>query len=66
MPLPIDSDLVAEFNKRIDDIDERAKNTMAGGLLRSFDEYRFSAGYRKALADAKTVIRETFEDIMKE
>ncbi len=43
-----------------------AKELMVSGNLKSFDEYPHAHGYRKALADAKTLITETFEDLMKE
>ncbi len=66
MTTPLDSKLVEEFTKRIKEIDERASLTMSDGNLRSFDEYRYSCGYRKAMKDALQVLNETFEDIMKE
>ncbi len=58
--------LFAETIKKIEELDERAKETMAAGMLQNFGEYRFSAGYRKALADCLTLFRETLEDVMKE
>lgn len=52
--------------EKIDHEDERAKETMAAGMLQNFGEYRYSAGYRKGLADAKQLMNETLEEIMKE
>jgi hypothetical protein len=66
MTTPLDSKLVERFLTRIDEEDAKSIETMASGMLQSFDEYRFAAGYRKALRDAKTLINETFEDLMKE
>lgn len=63
---PLDSDLVKKFIERIDEEDAKAVETMASGLLRDIGEYRHAAGYRKALRDAKTLINETFEELMKE
>ena len=62
----IEAKLVEQTIKKIDDLDERAKNTMADGMLQNFGEYRFSSGYRKALADCKILLNETLEDILKE
>lgn len=62
----LDSKLLTRFNDAIDAEDERAKETMANGLLQDFSEYRYAAGYRKALADAKKLAAESYEDILKE
>lgn len=51
---------------KIDEEDAKAVDTMSSGLLRDFAEYQHAAGYRKALRDAKTLINETLEEIMKE
>lgn len=62
----IETKLVTRLTEKLDEVDKRAAETMASGSLQNFGEYRFSAGYRKALQDAKTLLNETFEDIMKE
>ena len=66
MTLIIETKLAERLKAKLDEVDERAKETMAAGMLQNFGEYRFSAGYRKALADAKTLLAETLEEIMKE
>lgn len=62
----IEAKLVEQTIKKIDDLDDRAKETMVAGMLQNFGEYRYSAGYRKALADCKILLNETLEDILKE
>lgn len=66
MTSPLDSELVKRFIERIDDEDQRAVELLVSGTLRGFDEVNYSYGYRKALRDAKTLINETFEELMKE
>ena len=63
---PLDNELVKRFNDAIDAEDAKSIDTMASGTLRDIGEYRFAAGYRKALRDAKTLLNEAFEDLMKE
>lgn len=62
----IETELVKRVIEKIDAEDAKAVETMAGGMLQNYGEYRHAAGYRKALADAKTLINETLEDLMKE
>lgn len=66
MTAVIETKLAQRLREALDREDERAKETMASGLLLDFAEYRFSAGYRKALTDAKRLLAEMLEDIMKE
>lgn len=66
MTAVIETKLAQRLREALDHEDERAKETMASGLLLDFPEYRFSAGYRKGLADAKHLLAQTLEDIMKE
>jgi len=66
MTIVLETKLAERLREKYDEVDERAKDTMAGGMLQNFGEYRFSAGYRKALADCKQLLAETLEDIMKE
>lgn len=63
---PLDSKLVERFIAAIDAEDAKAAELMSGGLLRDMREYGHSAGYRKGLHDAKTLLTEAFEDLMKE
>ncbi len=63
---PLDNELVKRTIEAIDAEDAKAVETMSSGLLRDIGEYRFSAGYRKALYDAKKLLTEAFEDLMKE
>ena len=63
---PLDSDLVKRFTEAVDVEDAKSVETMSGGMLRDFSEYRFAAGYRKGLKDAKTLLNEAFEDLIKE
>lgn len=62
----IENKLVQSVIEKIDAEDTRAAEMMAAGMLQDFSEYRFSAGYRKALRDAKTLIEQTLEELMKE
>jgi hypothetical protein len=66
MTIVIETQLAARLKEKLDHEDERAKETMAAGMLQGFDEYKFQAGYRKALADAQTLLAETLDEIMKE
>jgi hypothetical protein len=62
----LDSKLVERFVAAIDAEDKKAAELMSNGLLRDMREYGHAAGYRKALHDAKTLLTEAFEDLMKE
>jgi len=62
----LETELVKRINKKLDDEDDVAKNTMAAGMLQSFESYKSYAARRKALYDAKQIVNETFEEIMKE
>ncbi len=62
----IESKLVERLTEKLDAEDARAVEMMAGGNIIDFPAYRYSAGYRKALADCKILLNETFEDLMKE
>ncbi len=63
---PLDAELVKRFNEAIQIEDDKARDMMAAGLLRDMREYGHASGYRKALADARTLLAEIFEDLMKE
>lgn len=62
----IESKLVTALTAKIDAEDARAVEIMSGGNLTDWGQYQRSAGYRKALADCKTLLTETFEELMKE
>lgn len=62
----LDTKLAERLNTKIDAEDERAVQTMASGMLMNYGEYKYSAGYRKALADCKLLIEQTSEELMKE
>lgn len=66
MTIVIETKLAERLREKFEHEDERAKELMAGGMLQDFGEYKYSAGYRKALADCKQLLAETLEDIMKE
>lgn len=52
--------------KKIDEQDAKTVRLMADGMLPDYAEYQHAAGYRKALRDAKTLLQESLEDVMKE
>lgn len=58
--------LVERLKAKFKAEDERAIEMMAAGNLVNFAEYRYSAGYRKALRDVNMLVDETLEEIMKE
>lgn len=62
----VETKLVERVIEKIDAEDKRAVEIMSGGNLADFGAYQRSAGYRKALADCKTLLSETLEEIMKE
>ena len=62
----LESKLVTALTKRLDELDARNVELMAGGNLTDFGQYQRSAGYRKALADCKTLLNETYQELMKE
>jgi hypothetical protein len=62
----LETKLIERINKKLDDEDGRAKEIMAAGLLSSFEAYKSYASRRKALYDAREIVNETFEEIMKE
>lgn len=62
----LESKLVAALTEKIDHEDAKAVEIMSGGNLTDWGQYQRSAGYRKALADCKQLLTETFEDLMKE
>jgi len=62
----LESKLVERVNEKIDAEDARAIEIMSGGNLTDWGQYQRSAGYRKALADCKTLLTETLDELMKE
>ncbi len=45
---------------------EKAGELLTSGTLHNMEEVQHAYGYRKALRDAKVLINESLEDIMKE
>lgn len=62
----LEQKLRARLTEAIDAEDEKSKDLILGGMLQNFGEYRYACGYRKALADAKKLLEQSYEDIMKE
>lgn len=62
----IDSKLVERVLERLDAEDQKAIEMLTSGNLRDFAEVKYAYGYRRALADAKTILNEAYEEIMKE
>lgn len=62
----LESKLVTALTDKIDAEDARAVEIMSGGNLTDWGQYQRSAGYRKALADMKTLLNETYDELMKE
>lgn len=62
----IESKLVTALTEKLDAEDTKAVDIMSGGNLTDWGQYQRSAGYRKALADCKTLLNETYEELMKE
>lgn len=64
--MAFEQQLVERLIAKIDAEDARAVEIMSGGMLTDWGQYQRSAGYRKALADCKTLVNETFDELMKE
>lgn len=62
----IESKLVERLTEKLDHEDKKAVEIMSGGNLTDWGQYQRSAGYRKALADCRQLLTETYEDLMKE
>lgn len=61
-----DSKLAIALLAKIKEQDDRSIEIMSSGNLTDFGAYKYSAGYRKALADCVILINETHEEVMKE
>ena len=61
----IEPKLVERFKDKIKAEDERSIELMSAGLM-AHEEYKFAAGYRRALSDAVKLIDEALDEIMKE
>lgn len=64
--MTLDSKLVQALHTKLDAEDARAVEIMSGGNLTDWGQYQRSAGYRKALADCKTLLDETYKEILEE
>lgn len=62
----LETKLVERVIEKLDAEDARAVEMMSSGNLTDFGEYKRSAGYRKAIADCKTLLSETLEELLKE
>lgn len=62
----IESKLVTALTSKLDEQDEHAKRMLTEGNLPDFATVKEWHGRRKALADCKALLTETFEDLMKE
>ena len=62
----IDSNLAERVTKRLDEIDQKLADQMASGTVQDFAQYRYLAGKRRLIADAKLIIKDTLEQIIKE
>lgn len=62
----LESKLVTKLTEKIDAEDARAVEIMSGGNLTDWGQYQRSAGYRKAMADVKILLNETYQDLLKE
>jgi hypothetical protein len=62
----IDTKLAERVKAKLDDLDEKTIEAITSGNLTDWGQYQRKVGYRKAIADAKTLIVETLEDILKE
>lgn len=64
--MTLESKLVELMTEKLDKEDGRAVEIMSGGNLTDWGQYQRSAGYRKAIADCKTLLNETFEELIKD
>lgn len=62
----LETKLVERVLEKIDSVDKRAIERMSDGNLSDFGAYQRAAGYRRALADCKTLLTETLDELMKE
>ena len=62
----VESKLVTALIEKLDAEDARSVDIMSSGNLTDWGAYQRSAGYRKAIADCKILINETYDDLMKE
>jgi hypothetical protein len=62
----LENKLIERVIEKLKAEDDRAIEMMSSGNIVDFAAYRYSAGYRKALADCKILLNETLEDLMKE
>jgi hypothetical protein len=66
MSIITDSKLAERVNAKLDEMDEKTIEAITSGNLTDWGQYQRKVGYRKALADVKTVLTEALEDILKE
>jgi hypothetical protein len=51
---------------KLDEMDHKTIEAISSGNIPDWGQYQRKVGYRKALADVRTVLFETLEDILKE
>lgn len=64
--MSIEVKFVTDLMAKIEEQDKRSIELMASGTLKDPFEYGMATGYRRAYTDFRTLINETFEDVMKE
>jgi hypothetical protein len=62
----LDSKLVERFDAAIEAEDTKAKDMLTEGNLKDIASIQNWYGYRRALRDAKKLLSEAYEDLMKE
>lgn len=63
---PAEMKLFERFSKWLDEADAIANETIGLGHVSDWGQFREKVGYRKALADCRTVIKEELEILLKE
>lgn len=62
----LETKLVDRVLEKLQAEDGRSVEIMSSGNLTDFGAYKYSAGYRKAIADCKILLTETLDELMKE
>lgn len=62
----LESKLVDRLKTQLDEEDRRAADSMAAGMIADWGQYQSLVGRRRAIADCKMLLEQTFEDLMKE
>ncbi|MCA6108111.1 hypothetical protein [Bradyrhizobium cenepequi] len=62
----LDTKLAASVKAKVDALDDKTVEGMAAGNLTDWGQYQRRVGYRRAIADVRTILAECLEDVMKE